>query len=191
MGLPKQLLDWYGRPLIRAVTEHLLATQLNQLYIVVGYQKEAAMAAIDGLPVHIVANPDYAEGQSSSLRTGISALGPAFEAAMILLVDQPFVTATVIDRLIEEWRAGNAPIVAPRYKGQYSPPVLFSRAVFAELLALTGDQGARRVLLADPTRVQSVPFDQHVLADIDTPDDYERLRAYSPTPRTATGPKPR
>ncbi len=181
MGRPKQLLDWHGLPLIRVVAEQALAAQLDQVTVVVGGAGDAVAAALAGLPLRIVVNPEAAAGQSTSLRAGVAALGPEVGAALILLGDQPFVSAALINRLIAAWRTSGAPIVAPLYQGQRGNPVLFARAIFPELLAITGDQGARGVLVADPSRVHAVPLDDtRPLADIDTPEDYERLRAPQP-----------
>jgi molybdenum cofactor cytidylyltransferase len=177
MGGPKQLLDWDGRPLVRVAAETALAARLNPVLAVVGSAQAEVVAALAGLPVQCVANPDYAAGQSTSLRVGIAALPPEVEAVVVLLGDQPFVTAAIVERLVVEWRASASPIVAPIYAGQRGNPVLFARAIFPELLAIRGDQGARVVLAANPARIHLVPFDDaRPLADIDTPDDYERLR---------------
>jgi molybdenum cofactor cytidylyltransferase len=176
MGRPKQLLDWGGHPLVRAAAEQALAAPLDQVLVVVGASRDEVMAALDGLALRIVANPEYAVGQSTSLRAGVASLGPEVAAALVMLGDQPFVTPAIVGRIIAEWRASGAPIVAPVYAGQRGNPVLFARAVFPELLAITGDQGARGVLAADPARIHLVAFDDdRPLADIDTPDDYERL----------------
>src|SRR6185295_6254756 len=104
MGRPKQLLDWGGRPLVRVVAEQALAAPLGQLFVVVGAAHGAVTAALDGLPLRIVANPDYALGQSTSLRIGIAALGPEITAALVMLGDQPFVTPAILERIIVEWR---------------------------------------------------------------------------------------
>jgi molybdenum cofactor cytidylyltransferase len=177
MGQPKQLLDWGGRPLVRVVAEHALAAQLDRVLVVVGAAAEAVAVALAGLPAEIVENPAYVEGQSTSLRTGIAALGPEVDAALVLLGDQPFITPAIVERIVGAWRASGAAIVAPVYRGQRGNPVLFARAVFDELLAIQGDQGARAILAADPARVHLVPFDDdRPLADIDTPEDYLRLR---------------
>jgi molybdenum cofactor cytidylyltransferase len=176
MGSPKQLLDWGGRPLVRAVAEVALAARLDPLLVVVGGAQIAVADALAGLPLQMIANPDYAHGQSTSLRAGIAALGQDADAVVVLLGDQPFVTAAIVEQLVAEWRASEALIVAPTYAGQRGNPVLFSRAVFSELLAVEGDQGARAVLAADRARVRLVAFDDpRPLADIDTPEDYERL----------------
>lgn len=176
MGRPKQLLDWHGRPLVRAAAETALAAGLDPLVAVVGAARAEVIAALAGLPLRIVANPSYLAGQSTSLRAGVAALGPDVDAAVVLLGDQPFVTVEIVGRIVAEWRASGAAIVAPVYAGQRGNPVLFDRAVFADLLAIQGDQGARAVLAADPSRVRLVHFDDaRPLADVDTPEDYERL----------------
>lgn len=177
MGQPKQLLDWDGQPLVRQAVTTALEAGLAPVLVVLGSVHTAVAAALEGLPVHPVLNPSYAEGQSTSLRAGVAALGHLADAAVVLLGDQPFVTAAIVGRLVQVWRATGRPIVAPVYAGQRGNPVLFARAVFPELLAVAGDQGARAVLAADRSRVELVPFDDaRPLVDIDTPEDYERLR---------------
>jgi molybdenum cofactor cytidylyltransferase len=176
MGSPKQLLDWGGRPLVRAAAEVALAARLDPLMVVVGGAHAAVAEALAGLPLRIITNPDYAAGQSTSLRAGIAALGQDADAVVVLLGDQPFVTAAIVEQLVTEWQASGAAIVAPTYAGQRGNPVLFARAVFPELLDIQGDQGARAVLAADSTRVRLIAFDDpRPLADIDTPEDYKRL----------------
>jgi molybdenum cofactor cytidylyltransferase len=176
MGRPKQLLDWGGRALVRVAAEVALAARLDPVLAVVGGAREDVEAALAGLPLRFVVNADYAAGQSTSLRAGVSALGPELDGAVVLLGDQPLITAAIVERLVAEWRASGAPIVAPVYAGQRGNPVVFARAVFSELLAIQGDQGARAVLAADPSRVHLVPFeDARPLSDIDTPADYQRL----------------
>ena len=177
MGRPKQLLDWDGRPLVRAAAEMALAAGLDPLLVVVGGAQAQVTEALAGLPLRLIVNSDYTSGQSTSLRAGIAALNDDIDAVVVLLGDQPFVTTTIIAQLVAEWQMGGALIVAPTYAGQRGNPVLFARAVFPELLAVQGDQGARGVLAADHARLRLVHFDDsRPLADIDTPEDYERLR---------------
>jgi molybdenum cofactor cytidylyltransferase len=176
MGQPKQLLDWHGRPLVRVAAEEALVSSLGHVLVVLGSARAEVAAALAGLPLQFVENADYAAGQSTSLRAGIAALEPDVAAAMILLGDQPFVTAAIINQLIGAWQTSGKSIVAPSFRGQRGNPVLFSRVVFPELLAVTGDRGARDVLRADPARVELVPFDDdRPLIDIDTPDQYQHL----------------
>ena len=173
MGRPKQLLDWDGRPLVRAAAEVALAARLDPLLVVIGGAQAQVADALVGLPVRTIVNPDYAAGQSTSLRAGIAALGQDADAVMVLLGDQPFVTVAIVERLVAEWRASGAVIVAPTYAGERGNPVLFDRSMFPELLSIQGDQGARAVLAADRARVRLVAFDDpRPLTDIDTPEDY-------------------
>jgi len=96
---------------------------------------------------------------------------------VVLLCDQPFVTAALLDALIGSWRTTAAPIVAPGYDGVRGNPVLFAATLAPELLAVQGDQGARAVIGADPARVRLVPrTDLREQEDIDTLAAYERLR---------------
>jgi molybdenum cofactor cytidylyltransferase len=177
MGQPKQLLDWGDQPLVRVVAEYALAARLDRVLVVVGAARDAVAAALADLPVELIENPAYAQGQSTSLRAGIAALTPDIGAALVLLGDQPFVSPEIMMRIVEEWRTSGAVIVAPVYRGQRGNPVLFARAVFSELLAIEGDQGARAILAADPARVRKVLFDDdRPLADIDTPEDYTHLQ---------------
>src|SRR5512141_2033997 len=90
MGRPKQLLDWNGRPLVRAAAEIALAARLEPLLVVVGGAQAAVANALAGLPLQMIINPDYAAGQSTSLRAGVAALGQDVDAVVVLLGDQPF-----------------------------------------------------------------------------------------------------
>lgn len=176
MGRPKQLLDWGGHPLVRVVAETALVAGLDPLLVVVGHAQEQVRAALAGLPLGVALNPDYAQGQASSLRVGVEALPPNTSAALVLLGDQPFVTPAIIQTLCHAWRERRAEVVAPLYRGRRGNPVLFARTLFPELLTISGDQGARALLAADPARVLLVPFDdERPLADLDTPEDYQRL----------------
>ncbi len=178
MGQPKQLLDWGGRPLVRAIVETALAARLDEVIVVTRSAGGAVAAALADLPVRIAPNPLAASGQSTSLRAGIAALSPGVAAAIILLGDQPFVTAPIIEALVRVWRDERAPIVAPVFAGTRGNPVLFDRSLFAELLAIEGDQGARGVIARNPARVRFVHFDDdRPLLDIDTPESYVYARA--------------
>ena len=176
MGQPKQLLDWGGRPLVRVVADQVLAASLDQVLVVVGHAQAAVTDALHVIPVQIVHNPQYMDGQSTSLKSGVAALSSEVTAALIVLGDQPFVTSTVIDTIITAWRASQSPIVAPSYRGQRGHPVLFARSLFSELLAIDGDQGARSLLQRHRSALRLVPFDdQRPLIDIDTWQDYQQM----------------
>ena len=176
MGQAKLLMPLGGRPLIRLTVERVLAEGVDRVVVVSGNEHPALMAALTGLPVQMAVNPNPEAGQAGSIRVGISALPPQTEAALIVLGDQPFLAREIIPALLAALaRAGKA-IVAPRYRDGRGNPVLFARETFPELLAITGDQGARSVVERDPERVALVDFEFPMPQDLDTPEDYYRLR---------------
>lgn len=189
MGPQKLLLPVGDRSLIRLSLERILSAALDEVIVVLGREAEAVGAALAGLPVRTVVNPDFAGGFSTSLRTGLAALGPAVAAAVIALGDQPLAHPEVVTRLVAAHRESGKPIVVPAYRGERGHPVLFAAPVFAELLAVTGDLGGREVIARDPDRVSVVPFDLPPPRDVDTWEDYQALLG-QPRPaeeRPATG----
>ena len=176
MGRAKLLLPLDGRPVIRLTAERVIAAGLGPVVVVTGAEHEALTAALSGLPVQIVVNARPEDGQASSIRAGIAALSPEVDAALIVLGDQPFVPPEVIPALVRARAQTGRLIAAPRYRDGRGNPVLFGRGVFPELLALSGDQGARSVLERDPDRVALVEFDCAMPRDLDTPEDYDTLR---------------
>jgi molybdenum cofactor cytidylyltransferase len=177
MGRPKLLLPLPdGRPVLKASVEAVLAAGVDDVVVVLGCEAETVGRAVAELPVRTVLNPRYAEGQSTSVRAGLDALRPATAGALIALGDQPLADPQVIRRVVAAYRTHGRPIVVPRYRDGRGHPVLFAAAVFDELRAVTGDQGGRTVIARDPARVAEVPVDVPIPADVDTWDDYERLR---------------
>jgi len=177
MGQAKLLMPVGGRPIIRYVVESVLAGGVDSVWVVTGPDVEPIEAALAGFEVQIVVNPAPEEGQAGSVRTGIAALPPSVDAVLIALGDQPALAPSIIPALLAARRASPKLIVAPRYRDGQGNPVLFKREIFPELLRLTGDQGARPIIQKDPTRVEWVELDLPMPPDVDTPGDYERIRA--------------
>lgn len=176
MGQHKMLLPLLGKPLLLHAVEHTLAAEFDEIIVVVGYRADAVRAALAGQPVRIVENPDYQQGQSTSVRAGIAALAPTTEAVIILLGDQPLVTSAILKSLRQAWQRSGKPIVAPFYTGQRGNPVLFARALFPELLHVSGDQGGREVLQRHASEIEPVEMDDISAAqDLDTWQDYQAL----------------
>jgi molybdenum cofactor cytidylyltransferase len=165
-----------GRPLVRLAVEQVLAAGLDEVVVVVGGDADAVAGALATLPVRVVVNPRYAEGQSTSLRAGLDALRPGTDAAVVALGDQPLPDPDVIRRLVAAFRTTGRPIAVPVYRDGRGNPVLFGATLFGELRGVTGDQGGRGVIARDPARVVEVPVDMAMPADIDTPQDYEAAR---------------
>lgn len=174
MGQPKQLLPISGQPMVRLVTEAVCAANLEQVVVVLGAQASAVAQALEGLPVEIVINHAWQEGMSSSVRAGIGALCPEIDAALLVLADQPDLGTDVLRALVERYQLSGALVVAPTYAGRRGNPVLFDKALFAELEAVEGDRGGRSVIARHAADLVGVEVDDPaVVSDIDTPEDYE------------------
>ena len=177
MGQAKLLMPVGGRAIVRYVVESVLAGGVDLVWVVTGPDVEPIEAALAGLEAQIAVNPAPEEGQASSLRAGIAALPASVDAVLIALGDQPALAPSIIPALLAARRTSPKLIVAPRYRDGQGNPVLFKREIFPELLRLTGDQGARPIIQKEPARVEWVDLDLPMPPDVDTPDDYERIRA--------------
>jgi molybdenum cofactor cytidylyltransferase len=177
MGQSKVLMKVGGRAIIRYVVESVLAGGVDSVWVVTGPDIEPIEAALSGIEVQIAENPAPEEGQAGSVRTGIAALPPSVDAVLIALADQPLLAPSIIPALLAARRTSPKLIVAPRYRDGQGNPVVFKREIFPELLRLTGDQGARPIIQKEPTRVEWVELDLPMPPDVDTPDDYEKIRA--------------
>ncbi len=177
MGQAKLLMPVDGRAIVRHAVETVLAGGVDSVWVVTGPDVEPVEAALAGLEVQIVVNPAPEEGQASSLRAGIAALPASVDAVLIALGDQPSLAPAIIPALLAARRTSPKLIVAPRYRDGQGNPVLFKCAIFPELLRLTGDQGARPIIQKEPARVEWVELDLPMPPDVDTPDDYEKIRA--------------
>ncbi len=178
LGRPKQLLPFRGRPLLEHTLALVAGLDLDEVVVVLGGSAEAILEQVALHGARPVINPDYAAGQSTSLKAGLAAVEDRADAAVFILGDQPLLPPAVVPALIERYRAGGGPIVIPSYGGTRGNPVLFDRVVFPLLHGLTGDQGARPILRARPNLVVEVPIDAAAPpADIDTWDDYRAVLA--------------
>ena len=173
-GETKLLEAYDGRPLL----QHALATGQEacpgRIWLVTGHASENIVGAAAGLADETVLNSEYRSGIGTSIAKGVSHLQEEAAAVIIMLADQPLITAAHIGQIIEKW--GNDPdaIVATRYSGVDGPPVLFGQSYFAKLCELEGDAGAKHVLRAHANAVRTVAFEPAAI-DIDTPDDLRAL----------------
>jgi len=167
-----------GAPLVRHAVAGVLALAPIETVVVVRPALPALAAALAGLPIRPIANPDFAAGMATSLRRGIAALDPAVAAALVVLGDTPDVAPAVFAALLAAYTTHGRPITVPVYGGTLGPPTLFGRAAFAELRALTGDQGGRPVIARHPEWVCRVALPAAWQPpDIDTAADYAAYRA--------------
>jgi 4-nitrophenyl phosphatase len=143
---------------------------------VLGCEAESVGTAVGERPVQVAMSWRWEEGLSTSVRAGLAALPPEAEAAILMQCDQPLLTASLLQAMVDRFEETGAAVVHPAHAGRRGTPTLFARRLFPELAALEGDVGGRAVVAAHPGEAATVEvIDPDVLADIDTPADYERL----------------
>ena len=177
MGQPKQLLPFGGRTLLRRAVETAMASTCRPIVVTIGAHEELLGPELHALPVFVAHNPDWAQGISSSLRVGVQALtkaAPSVEGALIMLADQPLVSAEDLDRLVAVHRETGKDIVASEYAGTRGVPVFIAAWLFEQATRLTGEAGGKSLIARYAEHVASVPL-TGAATDIDTPADYERL----------------
>ena len=172
MGQPKQLLDLHGRPLVRKAVETALSSQGGKVRVVVGAHEGLVRDALAGLDVELISNAHWSEGMASSIRLGVQASADA-GAILFMLCDQPHLSPEVLLELVTRHEAG-ARVAACAYDGVVGVPALFDHTLFDELLGLRGEHGAKKVVEAHRSELQTVPFPSGGV-DIDTPEQYKEL----------------
>ncbi len=177
-GTPKQLLDYHGQPFVRSLAQTALNAKLSPVVVVTGAYASEVETALQGLPVTIVRNETWRDGQSTSIRAGVASITASKPGGAILLAaDQPQVTVHVIGALVERHAAEGAAIVAPLAADRRAHPILFDCDTFSDLLTLTGDISGRAIF--SNYKVDYIPWhDESLLFDVDTQADYEKLLAW-------------
>ncbi len=173
-GKPKQLLDYYGLPFVRVVAETALKAGLAQVIVVSGAHAEVISSAVQDLPVTVAHNPDWQDGQSSSIKAGISRLSKETGGAIILFADQPQVSVELLRALLERHSQDLPAVLTPYVFDRRATPSLFDRVTFSDLLNLQGDVGGRAIFSKFSPRYVNW-YDRRLLLDVDTPEDYKTL----------------
>jgi molybdenum cofactor cytidylyltransferase len=171
MGSAKGLLPWRGETLLRHCVQTALASQCDEVYIVLGAHEDALRPEVTDLDAHVVQHENWQEGMGSSLAAAARKLPPHLDGVVVLLCDQPFVSAALIDELIT--RADGHTMVASSYNDTIGAPAYFAAALFPELQSLSEDRGAKALLHAQPESVETIAFPEGAF-DIDDPEGYER-----------------
>jgi molybdenum cofactor cytidylyltransferase len=151
---------------------------LDPVFVVVGHQADRVHDAIAPLKCQAVFNPNYSAGVNSSLKVGIQAVGETQAvAAVVILADMPFVTSEMIATLVTQYRQSTAPLVVSDYEGVNAPPILYDRSLFHELATSEGEGCGKHVVKRHKDEALRVDWPQDALADLDVPEDVERLKA--------------
>ncbi len=174
-GSPKQLLDWHGKPFVRHIAETAVQSGLWPVVVVTGAYHSEIESCLTDLPVKVVQNVNYVQGQSTSIQAGLRELTEKNGACIFLLADQPQIQPEVIRALIEAHSRELSPIIAPLVlEERRANPVLFDKVTFPDLLELKGDVGGR--VIFSKYKVEYLPWhDDSLLLDVDKPEDYQRL----------------
>ncbi len=183
MGQTKQLLKIQGKPLLQHVLDHLCASQVGEVILVLGHDADKILKTICPGEIKIVINPAFRAGMSTSIRQGLLALAPNTRGFFICLGDQPGIGKEVVNRLIREFErhSPEKSIIVPAYRGSRGHPVLFSTKYRKEASELRGDIGCRPLLDNHPEDLLTVEVDtEAVLADIDTPEDLPQTGSAKP-----------
>lgn len=173
MGVVNKLLVIVdGKPMVRHAVDTLRTAGADPIIVVTGHEAERVQAILEGADVTFVHNPDYTEGLSTSLRTGITAVPEACDGAVVALGDMPRLTAAHVERLIAAFDpAEGAAICVPNWQGKRGNPVLWAKRFFAEMRHLDGDVGAKHLIGANTELVCEVDMpDSGVLIDVDSPE---------------------
>jgi molybdenum cofactor cytidylyltransferase len=176
MGENKLVAQVGGKAIVRRAAEAAVGAKAAPVLVVTGHERDRVEATLNGLGVVIVHNPRYADGMSTSLKAGIAALPPGIDAVAVLLGDMPDVDAALVTKLAAALEGGKQ-IAIPVRTGRQGNPVVWGKALFAELAQVTGDRGAKSVIAAHAALVAEVQADARAFTDVDTPDALAALRA--------------
>lgn len=173
MGKPKPLLRFEDTTFLEQIVSVLRRSLLDRITVVLGAKAKTIQRSIDLSGTDVVINKDYRKGQLSSLIAGLENAPPETEAILLCLVDNPFITTTIVDRIVSTFRETKRPIVVPVFNKKRGHPALFAKSLFKELINAPTEMGARYVVYSNEDKVVEVETPESaVLVRIDKPEDY-------------------
>jgi molybdenum cofactor cytidylyltransferase len=160
---------------LRRAVESAVGANFEKIVVVLGLESDTFKKEIEDLPVESIINENAKLGISSSIKVGLSAIaGNDFDAVLFMLCDQPLISATILQNIIELHYQTGKPIVACRYENTFGVPALFARALFPELMNLSADEGAKMVIKKHFEQAEFLDASEAGI-DIDTVEDYRKL----------------
>jgi len=174
MKQPKPLLRFDDKTFLEHIISVLQLSNVDRITVVLGADAEIIEKSVDLSGTHLLLNKDYKKGQLSSLITGIKNLPEETEAALVCLVDHPFITEELVNQIVNTFKERKYPIIVPVYQGKRGHPVLFSKSLFKELLEAPEDKGARYVVYSNEEKVFELETSEKgIIIGINTPEDYQ------------------
>lgn len=177
LGRSKQLLSITGQPLLLKSVKAAIESGIKNITVVLGANEQAHREVITDAGVQVVVNTAWKKGMGNSLKVGLSYLlqqTPKAEAVITMVCDQPLINSDQLLKLVFEYESSESTIVASFYQGVAGVPVLFDRTLFSELLSMSDEAGAKKMLQQHPHLVKTVPFPGGEI-DIDTEDDLKKF----------------
>ena len=161
-----------GIPLIKLSVKNILASSIDELIVILGYQKEIIEKIIDkNERIKFAFNVNFENGMASSIKTGLNNLSEKTEAFFICLGDMPMVNSDIYNQLIQS--KNNKEIIVPTYKGQQGNPILFSKSIKEKIMTIQGDVGAKKILELNKNKILNVEVgNQSIRKDFNTKDDF-------------------
>jgi molybdenum cofactor cytidylyltransferase len=179
-GQPKQLIKLWDKYLIEWVLDAALKSRLRTVVLVLGHEHQAILQALGAKADHpglkVVINPNYRDGQSTSLKAGLTCVRQAFSSVMYLLADQPMINSDAIDRMLDQFHNSDKDICVPVFEGRRGTPTIFKRPIYEEIMMIDGDIGARNIIAKKAERVLYAKIkDPKCFFDIDSQEDLKNL----------------
>jgi len=178
MGQAKQLLLLDEKPMVWHVAMTACQSMLDQVIVITGAYQREVMSTLNDLPLEIIHNENWRQGQSTSVKKAVQSISAEMRAVVFLLADQPLVDVSLINELIKGYYETNASIVIPRALKNPGNPVLFDLKVWHHaLLQLSGDEGARQIIRGNQEAIHYIELlDGQCFFDVDTPLEYETMK---------------
>lgn len=175
LGEPKQLVEFNGQSLLQHTLNCAEKLTFDSKILVLGSKAEEIKTSLELGDFDVIINEEWQEGMASSIRKGIQQSKSDLDHVVILVSDQPMVSAKNLEKLIAKHLENIAEATFSKYNGDLGVPAIFSKKVFSELLNLKGDQGAKKLLYEGKLTFQSVKFEGGNF-DVDTKEDVEKLK---------------
>ena len=176
MGTPKALLPYRGKTFVAHLMGEAQHPRVGIVRVVLGAGAENIRAKLNLEPAEVVLNPDWPQGQLSSIQAAVRSLtGCSTEGLLLCPVDHPLISSALIAQLIGEFDAGGNAIVLPTFHGRRGHPIIFRASLYQEILTASPDVGARQVVWAHKEHTVEVPTEEEgVVLNLDDPEAFTK-----------------
>lgn len=178
LGRTKQLEPWGDSNLLGHVVSRTLEFPVDEVWVVLGHDMESILETTDLGDAYVIENPEWEEGIASSLRVALDALTrlSRCDQALVVIGDQPDIPVETVQELLSSHARERRPVTLPKYRYNWGNPVVVDRSLWARVMSLEGDEGAKRLWQAHPEWVNEVWFSDTGPKDVDTEADVAELK---------------